>query len=122
MARKVTEEQRAARVQKVVAAMLAEERAGGFGGPPRNINDIENMMVEIGDQVSREVGAQLLAACTAEAPESPCCPKCGHAGQRRGNKTRDVITRRGNVAVTEAKYYCHECRQLFFPSDGRVGT
>jgi hypothetical protein len=122
MARKVTEEERAARVKKVVAAMLAEEAAGGFGGRPGNINDIENTMVEIGDRVAREVGAQLLAACTAEAPPSPSCPKCGHAGQRRGNKTRDVITRRGNVAVTEARYYCRECRQLFSPSDRRVGT
>ena len=32
-----------------------------------------------------------------------------------------VITRRGKVAVSEAKYHCSRCRRDFFPSDGAIG-
>lgn len=109
-------------IKLLVSQILAAEKAAGLGGPPRTIDDIENAMVDIGDSVAREIGRQLLTDCTAEVPESPPCPKCGTAGKPCGEKTRDIITRRGNVEVTEAKFNCPKCRQLFFPSDRRIGA
>jgi rubredoxin len=79
-------------------------------------------MVRIGDQVAREVGLQKLSRHTSQTPEHSPCPECGHAGKLVGRKARDVLTRRGPVPVTEAKYRCPKCRRLFFPSDGRSGT
>lgn len=113
------------RVKSLVAELLAEENAEG---ELRTIDDIENAMVRFGDMVACEFGVQALAAKTKQpaadpqCPESPQCPQCGHAGERMGEQTRDVITRRGKVSLTEAKYRCPKCRRLFFPSDSRVGT
>lgn len=107
----------AERVKTLVAELLAEEEAEGLGRQHENINDIEDAMVRIGDMVACEFGFQKLARHTSHAPEDPPCPDCGHAGEHQGERTRDLITRRGEVPLTEAKYRCPKCRRLFFPSD-----
>jgi hypothetical protein len=33
-----------------------------------------------------------------------------------------LITRRGELPLTEAKYRCPKCRRHFFPSDQSVGS
>lgn len=107
------------RVKTLVAELLAEEETDG---QPENINDIEDAMVRIGDMVAREFGMQKLATHTREMPRDPRCPQCGHAGEHLGERPRDLITRRGEVPLTEAKYRCPKCRRLFFPSDGSART
>jgi Zn finger protein HypA/HybF involved in hydrogenase expression len=110
------------RVKALVAELLAEEEAEGLDVQHENINDIEDEMVRIGDLVAREFGMQKLARHTSQAPEHPQCPDCGHAGEHRGELTRDLITRRGEVPLTEAKYRCPKCRRHFFPSDRSAGS
>lgn len=110
------------RVRALVADLLAEEREEGLSGRAENINDIENAMVRIGDMVAREFGMQKLAAVMSRPPDDPQCPRCGHAGEHQGERTRNIITRRGKVPLTEAKHRCPKCRRLFFPPDHRVGT
>jgi DNA-directed RNA polymerase subunit RPC12/RpoP len=107
------------RVKALVAEVLAEEKSSG---EMRNINDIEDAMVRIGDMVAREFGVEALADHTSQMPSDPRCPDCGHAGEHLGEQTRDVITRRGEVSLTEAKYRCPKCRRLFFPSDCSART
>jgi len=109
------------RVKALVAAILAEEEAEGCDWRHENINDIENAMVRIGDMVAREFGVQKLARHTSQVCEHPQCPKCGETGEFIEEKARDLITRRGEVPVTEAKYRCPKCRRHFFPSDQRAG-
>ena len=91
------------RVQALVAELLAEEAATDLEGRRENINDIEDAMVRIGDMVAREFGMLKLQAYTGESPEHPPCPDCGHAGEQAGKQTRQLITRRGEVPLTEAK-------------------
>jgi hypothetical protein len=110
------------RVKALVAELLAEEVAEGFPGKSENINDIEEGMVRIGDMVAREFGLQKLATHMSRPPEAPACPHCSQAGEHAGERTRQVITRRGEVPLTETKYRCPKCRRLFFPSDHRLGT
>ena len=110
------------RVKALVAEMLADEAAEETAGRRENINDIEEAMVRIGDMVAREFGVQKLAQHTSQKCEHPQCPTCGHAGEHVGEQTRDVITRRGDVPLTEAKYRCPKCRRLFFPSDRGAGA
>ena len=107
------------RVKTLVAELLAEEKVDG---QLKNINDIEDAMVRIGDMVAREFGLQSLAAHTGQLPADPQCPDCGHAGEHLGEQTRELITRRGDVPLSEAKYRCPKCRRLFFPSDCGAGT
>jgi transposase-like protein len=79
-------------------------------------------MNEIGDAVAREFGRRSLARHTSRACEHPPCPDCGSPGQRREQRTRRLITSRGLVPVTEAKFHCPKCRRLFFPSDRCAGA
>lgn len=118
MARNKTVEER---VKELVAELLAEEAAEDLGRP-KNINDIEDAMVRIGDLVAREFGMQQLAEHTRQTVTQTQCPDCGHEGVLVGPHRRDLITRRGPVPLTEAKYRCPKCRRHFFPSDGCVGT
>ena len=121
MARRISEEERRERIKAVVAALLAEEEAGGFGSARETIEDIENDMIRIGDAVAREVGVQKLARHTGQAG-SPCqCPRCGKEGVCLERRERELISSRGKVPLTEAKYFCPKCRRNFFPSDGPVG-
>lgn len=110
------------RVKLLVADVLAEEREAGLEDRQENIDDIENAMIRIGDMVAREFGVQKLAEHTGHEPEDPPCPKCGCAGRKKGRLARELITRRGKVPITETKYYCPKCRQLFFPSDRAFGS
>lgn len=112
---------RQARVQAVVAEMLAMELAEGGDDSQENINDIENGMVAFGDAMAREFAAQKLARRIPQSVPPPPCPRCGHASEDRGLHRRPLITRRGQVTITEAKCYCPQCRQLFFPTVGCFG-
>jgi Zn finger protein HypA/HybF involved in hydrogenase expression len=110
------------RVKALVAAVLADEAEEGLDAKRENINDIEEQMVRIGDMVAREFGLQKLATHMSRPPGQPPCPDCGRAGEHQGERTRQVMTRRGEVPLTEAKYRCPKCRRLFFPSDHGAGT
>jgi hypothetical protein len=111
-----------ARIKAVVAAILAEEEAmDGVDFEHENINDIEDAMIRIGDLVAREVGIQKLVRHTRQVGE-PKCPTCGTAGEPLGEQSRQLVTRRGKVPVTEAKYRCPQCRRHFFPSDRPAGN
>jgi hypothetical protein len=107
----------AERVKALVAEILAEEESVGLEGRPENINDIEDEMVRIGDLVAREFGTQKLARHTSKVCKDPPCPHCGSLGEHAGEQTRELVTSRGLVPVTEAKCRCRKCRRHFFPSD-----
>jgi hypothetical protein len=104
------------RVQAFVAAVLAEEE--GAGG--ERIDEIEDLMVELGDAVAQEIGSQKLTALPRAAPV--CCPDCGEPGQYAGERERQLLTRRGEVPLKEAKYRCRCCRRHFFPSVDGTGA
>lgn len=109
------------RIKETVAAVLAAEaEADGDAWEHETIDDIEDAMVRIGDLVAREVGVQKFARHTEQVKDDRC-PRCGRAGDRVADRDREIITRRGTVAVAEAKYHCRKCRRDFFPSDGAVG-
>lgn len=110
------------RVRALVAALLAEEQAAKKATVRETINDIEDAMVRIGNRVAREVGVQKLAPHTDPERSEACCPTCGHVGEHVGKQDRELITRRGQVPLTEAKYRCRKCRRHFFPSEQVVGA
>lgn len=109
------------RVRALVAALLAEEQAAEKAAGRETINDIEDAMVRISNLVAREVGIQKLAQHTDPERSEACCPDCGHVGEHVGKQDRELITRRGQVPLTEAKYRCRKCRRHFFPSEQGVG-
>jgi hypothetical protein len=105
-------------VQAFVASVLAARPDDGEGG----IDEIEMEMEELADAVAAEFGKQRLARRVERLPEVPACPRCGQVGQVVGEHTRELLTTRGDVPLTEAECYCPACRRHFFPSVGSTGT
>ena len=103
-----------------VARELAEE----FGELPESdeplITRIEDWAIEIGDAVMAKVMQRKLAS-RGPSDGEPCCPACGGPGRYKGNRHRLVQTRRGEVPLEEAEYYCSGCRKSFFPDVQATG-
>jgi uncharacterized protein with PIN domain len=106
------------RMQALLAEFLAEQVAEGA----LSIDEIEEAMVELGDAVAREYARQQLARQTADPPATARCPDCQQPGERVGQRQRELVTRRGPVPISEAKYRCPKCRRHFFPSERAVGA
>jgi DNA-directed RNA polymerase subunit RPC12/RpoP len=122
MAKRITKEERDQRIKELVAAMLAEEAARGADSSCETIDDIEQAMIRISNAVAREVGIQKLEQHTSQASDACACPQCGEAAIYAGRRSRELISSRGNVPVSEAKYRCPACRRDFFPSDSPAGS
>jgi hypothetical protein len=71
------------------------------------LDAIESQAVEIGDAVSVELLRR----------RSRDCPACGKLGRYRGQRARELISRRGPVTIHEPEYFCPACRRAFFPAD-----
>ncbi len=82
------------------------------------LDAIENRAIEIGDALAAAVIEQRSRDRPATSDEA-LCPLCGECGRYRGERERELISRRGPVHLAEPEYYCPGCRKAFFPSDPR---
>jgi hypothetical protein len=101
-------------------AAFARELAAEFGEVDDSealswLDAIETRAVEIGDAVHAELVQQVSASRPAEGES--ICPQCGQLGQYKGKRRRELISRRGPVAISEPEYFCPCCRKAFFPDD-----
>jgi hypothetical protein len=107
-------------IQERVAAFvreLAEELGEVEEGDALSwLDALETQAVEIGDAVSIEL-LRRKARDQPAADEEATCPKCGKLGGYQGRRNRELISRRGPVAITEPEYFCPACRRAFFPTD-----
>jgi len=99
---------------------LAEE----FGELPESdeplMTQIEDWAIEIGDAVMAGAVQRKLQSRLPTGGEE-CCPACGRLGYHKGNRERVLQTRRGEVRLEEAEYYCSRCRKSFFPAEQTAG-
>lgn len=91
---------------------LVENWEADAGG---TLSDIENLALSLGAQVSQR-STQALAESGEEAGQGPVnCPVCGQQARHKGQKTRYLSTRSGEIQVRRGYYYCESCQQGFFP-------
>jgi hypothetical protein len=107
------------RMQERIRA-LARELAIEMGEVGEDEGDcwldaIENRAVQIGDALAVAVMEE--RAGDRPLADESCCPRCGQSGRYRGDRQRELVSRRGPVQLVEAEYYCPACRKSFFPSD-----
>lgn len=106
---------------KAIAEELRQEVYGASGTPTwgTKFTEIEDVGVEIGDLLAREVIGQSLEdqARSMEVPTTVTDPD-GEAGEI---EVRIVQTRRGEVSWPEPKGYDKPSRKAFFPSVASVG-
>jgi transposase-like protein len=105
------------RIERLAAEWVAEQE----DWDNETIDDIEEAVVDIGDRVARALLAEKLVRRLEPPAEPPPCPDCGGPSEAAGVRKRTLVTRRGKVPLTEAKYRCPKCRRHFFPSDPSAG-
>lgn len=103
-------------------AAMARELAAEWGEVDESealswLDAIESQAIEIGDALQAEL-VQQKGVRPTEAEEGTC-PHCGELGRYRGQRPRQLIGRRGPVALAEPEYFCPCCRKAFFPVDPR---
>jgi hypothetical protein len=98
------------------------EKLFGPDGPPwgTTFEDLEELVVQLGQKMSREALRLALAkqAASTIPPPAQQCPGCQQQPQPKepSTQTRHVTTRVGDVGWEEPARYCTRCRRDFFPS------
>ena len=102
------------------AAKNFADRVYGPQGPEwgTRFADIEELAVQIGQAVSRQMCDQALQRQAAQPLPAPeyVCPGCGAPGEEAEAEPRVVTTRAGDAQWQEPHRYCRRCRRSFFPS------
>lgn len=110
-----------------VAKNLADKLYGP-NGPPRGTTfaDLEELVVQLGRTMSRELLNRVLERQAAALPAEPSaqgelCPTCRDPGAAADPEPRVVVTRVGEAAWDEPHRQCPRCRRSFFPSVAKLG-
>lgn len=110
-----------------VAKNLADKLYGP-NGPPRGTTfaDLEELVVQLGRTISRELLTRVLERQAAALPAEPSaagelCPTCRDPGGAADPEPRVVVTRVGEAAWDEPHRHCPRCRRSFFPSIAKLG-
>jgi len=80
------------------------------------LDAVENRAVQIGDAVATALMEEAVRQ-RDPTPVKATCPQCGNSGCYQGDRQRRMQTRRGEIEIAEAEYYCKSCRKSFFPTD-----
>lgn len=101
------------------------DRVYGPKGPEwgTQFADIEELAVQIGQAVSRQMCDQALRRQAAQplTPQDQLCPSCGRPPQPAEAVPRIVKTRAGDAQWQEPHSHCPHCRRSFFPSVEAAG-
>jgi hypothetical protein len=87
-------------------------------GGAKSFAELEDECVAAGDWLTSQV-LQRRVGTRGIADGPPCCPHCRRPGERLpDDEVRILQTSRGEVAWSEAGWFCRPCRRSFFPSVG----
>ena len=87
--------------------------------------EIEDLMVEIGDELTKQLTQNLLAERAEDAAATPhhACPECGQEAPPEAEREPQILKgRRGEIEYNEPVCYCTRCRVRFFPDGRRIAT
>ena len=80
------------------------------------IVELEELVCEIGDELTRQMLGGELAERSNEAADQPhSCPTCGGGSEEATPHQRRLLSSRGEVKFHEPAYHCRYCRRSFFP-------
>jgi hypothetical protein len=101
-------EQAAAAIEELMATRRPAEEI--------SLTEIEQLSLQVGERVREAVLGSLVQASARGEPNGGVrCPECGGRMQRKGERTRQVVTEAGEVRVSRAYYSCPACRRGLFP-------
>jgi len=102
-------------------AVREKERLAALG----TFVEIEDLTVEIGDEVARQLARFELSRRAEETAAAAvhACPECGTEAAVEDEREPLILKgRRGEIEYSEPFCRCTRCRVSFFPSGGRAAA
>ncbi|HLA42770.1 MAG TPA: hypothetical protein VJZ27_05015 [Aggregatilineales bacterium] len=81
-----------------------------------SLSEIESTAIQAGQAFRTSVLKALVEeASEGSSPPLLDCPQCHQRIQKKGLRSKQVVSAAGEVKVKRAYYYCPECHHGFFP-------
>jgi hypothetical protein len=81
----------------------------------------EHQAAELADALSAALVAER-AKCRSPTDQKASCPERGQRGCYRGDRQRELLSRRGPGTIRESEYYCPACGRAFFLMTRRISV
>jgi len=86
-----------------------------------DLTQIEEIVLELRERFGKRLAQKLIQQQEKRQPaEKAQCPRCNQGMAPKGQKSNQVETRIGNLAIEREYYYCPECKEGFFPPGSAV--
>lgn len=111
------------RIQEMARQLVTEEKSTFRGA--RTLRDLEDLAVEVGDELVRQLANSDLAERAEETAREfeHACPDCARmCAVERDREPLILQGRRGEIAYSEPRCHCRSCRRDFFPDGSRNST
>lgn len=113
---KKTREQLKAQVMKEFEKRLDEVLDWQEGRASFRLTELEDYLLDVGEAVQVVLAEGVLEQVESQqSVEAPRCERCGQPMANKGQKSKRVVTRLGEVQVRRAYYWRPGCRRGVFP-------
>lgn len=116
----MTREEHRQRLQEI-AQRVTERLADHYPDPGADVNALEDFAERLGQEVQREISAELLREEAERKEGKDCTCACGGRATFQRFHGLWIVTAAGRLRVRRAYFYCQRCRAGFCPADARLG-
>lgn len=116
----MTPEEHQQRIQEI-ARRVAERLVDHWPEPGAHVNELEEFAERMGQEVQREVSAEVLREEAARKEGNEWACPCGARAAFQRFHGLWMVTAAGRLRVQRAYYHCARCGQGGCPADGRLG-
>jgi hypothetical protein len=99
------------KAQEAIQKLLAKQK------PKEEItlSDMEINVGEFGEELLKEIMQELVEVSSTNENHAANCPNCEKAMRYKGQKSKQMMTLRGEVEIERDYYYSETCRSGYFP-------
>ena len=80
-----------------------------------SLSEMEQAAGVLEERLGQATVQTLLNEASVQLSEPVSCPDCGRRMQRRGKRSKQLVTTRGEVQLERAYYVCPNCGSQRFP-------
>lgn len=103
------------------AANLMRERLDALGEGSMTVDEIEDLVEEVGREVNSWLEERLIEEQSPPATNGAACPCCHQPARYKETRDTPFLTTHGWRSVRRRYYYCARCKRGFCPLDTVLG-
>ena len=100
-----------AKAQEAIRQLLAKQKPK----EELTLSDLEQSVGEFGEEFLQEIMQELVSEASEKEEGSVNCPSCQKAMRYKGQKSKQMLSLRGEIEIERDYYYCEHCRRGYFP-------